>query len=145
MSYGPPKVMKKTSVRQPPSIQPPPSPICHPERTRISYLTALTAATYVVLSKENHMQSIEATTLDRKSGEAEGSAVPRTLRGNAGSHPATVAISRLQIVFQTPHKTVILRGCDFFDFLVHGPHNRNVFQNSHKTVILSEAPRGSIA
>jgi hypothetical protein len=30
----------------------------------------------VVLLKENHMQSTEAPTLDRKSGEAEGSAVP---------------------------------------------------------------------
>jgi hypothetical protein len=27
-----------------------------PERTRISYFTALTSATYVVLLKENHMQ-----------------------------------------------------------------------------------------
>jgi hypothetical protein len=45
------------------------------ERTRISYLAALTGATYVVLPKENHMQLAEATTLDRKSGGAEGSAV----------------------------------------------------------------------
>ena len=36
--------------------------------TRISYLTALTGATYVVLPKENHMQLTEAATLDRKSG-----------------------------------------------------------------------------
>jgi ABC-type uncharacterized transport system permease subunit len=56
--------------------------LCHPERTRISYFTALTSATFVVLPKENHMQLTEATTLDRKSGEAEGSAVPRALRGN---------------------------------------------------------------
>jgi hypothetical protein len=40
------------------------------------------ATTYVVLPKENHMHLTEATTLDRKSGEAEGSAVPRTFRGN---------------------------------------------------------------
>jgi hypothetical protein len=60
-------------------------PLCHPERTRISYLTALTSATYVVLPKENHMQLTEAATLDRKSGEAdlsrravEGSAVHST-------------------------------------------------------------------
>jgi hypothetical protein len=33
------------------------------------------ATTYVVLPKENHMQSTEAATLDRKSREAEGSAV----------------------------------------------------------------------
>jgi len=59
-----------------------PSPICHPERTRISCFTALTGATYVVLPKENHMKLIEAATLDRKSGGAEGSAVPRTLHGN---------------------------------------------------------------
>jgi hypothetical protein len=52
-----------------------PSPFCHPERTRISYFAALTGATYVVLLKENHMQLFEAATLDRKSGEAEGSAV----------------------------------------------------------------------
>ena len=58
--------------------------LCHPERTRISYFTALNGATCVVLPKENHMQLIEAATLDRKSGEAEGSAVPRTFRGNAG-------------------------------------------------------------
>ena len=30
----------------------------------------------MVLPEENHMQSTEAATLDRKSGEAEGSAVP---------------------------------------------------------------------
>jgi hypothetical protein len=48
---------------------------CHPERTRISYSTALTAATYVVLLKENHMHLTEAATLDRKSGGAEGPAV----------------------------------------------------------------------
>jgi len=43
--------------------------LCHPERTRISDFTALTGATYVVLSKENHMQLTEAATLDRKSGK----------------------------------------------------------------------------
>jgi hypothetical protein len=40
------------------------------------------ATTYVVLPKENHMHLIEAETLDRKSGGAEGSAVPRTFPGN---------------------------------------------------------------
>jgi hypothetical protein len=53
------------------------------ERSRISYLAALTGATYVVLPKENHMQLAEATTLDRKSGGAEGPAVLRTSPGNA--------------------------------------------------------------
>ena len=37
----------------------------------------------MVLLKENHMQLTEAATLDRKSGEAEGSAVPRNSPGNA--------------------------------------------------------------
>src|ERR1700726_1881769 len=60
----------------------PPSPFCHPERSRISYFTALNSATYVVLPKENHMQLTEATTLNRKSGEAEGSAV----RPSGASH-----------------------------------------------------------
>jgi hypothetical protein len=50
-------------------------PLCHPERTRVSYFTALNSNAYVVLPKENHMQLAEAATLDRKSGEAEGSAV----------------------------------------------------------------------
>jgi len=71
--------------------------LCHPERTRISYLPALTGATYVVLPKENHMQLAEATSLDRKSGGAdlsrravEGSAVLRTLPGNVESRPAQI-------------------------------------------------------
>jgi hypothetical protein len=39
----------------------------------------------VVLFKENHTYSIEITTLNRKSGEAEGSAVPRTFPGDVFS------------------------------------------------------------
>src|SRR5580658_10915382 len=50
-------------------------PLCHPERTRISYLTALPAATYAALRKESRMTSTEATAFDRKSGGVEGSAV----------------------------------------------------------------------
>ena len=38
----------------------------------------LPATAYVVLLKENHMQLIEAATLNRKSGEAEGPADPFT-------------------------------------------------------------------
>jgi hypothetical protein len=56
--------------------------VTNSERTRISYFTALTSPTYVVLPKENHMQLTEAATLDRKSGKAEGSAVLRTFPGN---------------------------------------------------------------
>jgi hypothetical protein len=40
------------------------------------------ATTHVVLRKENHTQLTEAATLVRKSGEAEGSAVPPTFRGH---------------------------------------------------------------
>jgi hypothetical protein len=40
------------------------------------------AATYVVLSKENRMQPTEAATIDRKFGEAEGSAFLRISHGN---------------------------------------------------------------
>jgi hypothetical protein len=48
------------------------------------------ATTYVVLPKENHMQLTEAATLDRKSGGAERSAVPRTFRGNVFLESVTV-------------------------------------------------------
>jgi hypothetical protein len=47
-------------------------PLCHPERTRVSYFTALTGAIYMVLRKENHMHLTGAATLDRKSGGADG-------------------------------------------------------------------------
>jgi hypothetical protein len=50
-------------------------PLCHPERTRISYFAALPAATYAALRKESRMESTEATVFDRKSGAAEGSVV----------------------------------------------------------------------
>jgi hypothetical protein len=51
-----------------------------------------TATTYVVLPKENHMQLTEAATLDRKSGEAEGSAVPRTSPGKVEYYTQKSAI-----------------------------------------------------
>jgi|SRR5882757_1344165 hypothetical protein len=50
-------------IRAAPLLAQPPSPFCHPERTRISYSPA---TTYVVLPKENHIQLTEATALDRK-------------------------------------------------------------------------------
>ena len=81
--------------------------LCHPERTRISYFTALSNATYVVLPKENHMQLTEAATLDRKSGEAEGSAVPRIYLGNAQHHAQTELSSRLPRRAVGPKRTRI--------------------------------------
>src|ERR1700734_3644682 len=51
-------------------------PLCHPEeRTRISYIAALPAATCATLRKESRKKSTEATVVDRKSGGAEGPAV----------------------------------------------------------------------
>jgi hypothetical protein len=60
-------------------------PLCHPERTRISYLTALPAATYAALRKESRMTSTEATAFDRKSGGAEGPAVRPSLYRRLGA------------------------------------------------------------
>ena len=49
--------------------------LCHPERTQISYFTALQAEAYAALRKESRMESTEATVFNRKSGAAEGPAV----------------------------------------------------------------------
>ena len=65
------------------------------------------ASTYVVLFKENHMQSTEATTLHRKSGEAEGSAVPQTCPGNAEYYTQTKLSSRLPRRAVGPERTRI--------------------------------------
>jgi hypothetical protein len=86
-------------------------PLCHPERTRISYLTALPAATYAALRKESRMTSTEATAFDRKSGGAEGSAVrpgsrtkvsvplvpPQTRKRNRGRERQVCENSRLPL------------------------------------------------
>jgi hypothetical protein len=39
---------------------------------------------YVVLRKENHMHLTEGANIERKAGEAEGSAVPQNLLGKPG-------------------------------------------------------------
>ena len=57
-------------------------PLCHPERARISYFTALASATNVVLLKENHMGVDRSRNSRQEIREAEGSAVPRTPPGN---------------------------------------------------------------
>ena len=57
-------------------------PLCHPERTRISYYAAPEMATCAAFIEESRMKFADPTKLDRKSGEAEGSAVLRTFRGN---------------------------------------------------------------
>jgi hypothetical protein len=58
------------------------APLCHPERTRISCHAAQDRATCAPFSKERRMKLVKATKFNRKSGEAEGSAVPRTIPGN---------------------------------------------------------------
>jgi hypothetical protein len=56
----------------------------------------------VVLPKENHMQLTEAATLDRKSGGAEGSAVPRTSPGNVESRPAKIGKYITALIWTAP-------------------------------------------
>src|ERR1700730_2204154 len=71
-----------------------PAPACRGSVTGFPTSQLSPATTYVVLPKENHMQLTEAATLCRKSGGAEGSAVPRTFPGNAESRPVTNLSSR---------------------------------------------------
>ena len=52
------------------------------ERTRISYYAAPEMATCAAFLEESRMKFADPTKLDRKSGAAEGSAVPRTFLGN---------------------------------------------------------------
>jgi hypothetical protein len=47
-------------------------PLCHPERTRISYFTALPEATYAALRRESRMQSTEATVLGQEIWDSRG-------------------------------------------------------------------------
>jgi hypothetical protein len=55
--------------------------LCHPERTRISCHAAPDTAACAPFSKERRMEFANATKFYRKSGVAEGSAVPRTSPG----------------------------------------------------------------
>jgi len=57
-------------------------PFCHPERTRISYYAAPKMTSCAAFIKESRMSFAEPIGLNRKSGAAEGSAVPRTFLGN---------------------------------------------------------------
>jgi hypothetical protein len=57
-------------------------PLCHPERTRISYYAAPKMTSFAAFIKESRMSFAEPIALNRKSGAAEGSAVPRTFLGN---------------------------------------------------------------
>src|SRR5882757_4165631 len=58
------------------------SPFCHPERTWIPASLPSPATTEVVLSKENHMQLTEVTTLDRNPGK------PRDLQFSSSASAA---------------------------------------------------------
>jgi hypothetical protein len=57
-------------------------PLCHPERTRISYHAAPKMTSFAAFIKESRMSFVEPIALNRKSGAAEGSAAPRTFLGN---------------------------------------------------------------
>jgi hypothetical protein len=67
--------LKDASVQQPPFPCNDPLLFVIPSVPGFPASPLSPATTYVVLPKENHMQLTEAATLDRKSGEAEGSAV----------------------------------------------------------------------
>jgi hypothetical protein len=109
-------------------------PLCHPERTQISYFTALPAATYAALLKEGRMKSTEATAFDRKSEEAEGPAVRLDVKQRPSLLPTARRVSCLRRtnrlvkiceltarpLFEVKaHRRSLgfLRGCDFFNFL----------------------------
>jgi hypothetical protein len=78
---GPPKVMK-TPRSSKHSLRIRCSPLCHPERSRISYLTALTSD-HLCGSPQREPHALDRSRhLDRKSGEAEGSEVLQALSGN---------------------------------------------------------------
>jgi hypothetical protein len=70
------------SVQQPLSIGSAALPFVIPSAPRISYCAASERATCAAFVEESHMKFADHTKLDRKSGEAEGSAVPRTFLGN---------------------------------------------------------------
>jgi len=53
-------------------------PLCHPERTRISYYAAPKMTSFAAFIKESRMSFAEPIGLNRKSGAAEGSAVRLT-------------------------------------------------------------------
>jgi hypothetical protein len=80
--------MKNASVQQPLSMNRRPLLVI-PSVPGFPAALLSSATPDVVLFKENHTQPTEAATLDRKSGEAEGSAVPRTLLGNVFSTERT--------------------------------------------------------
>ena len=79
-----------------------------PERTRISYIAALTVATFAAFSKESRMKFANAANLDRKSGVAQWRDLLFHFRaqriqvgggeaGSSGSHGCDVCIrARLQ-------------------------------------------------
>jgi hypothetical protein len=69
------------------------------------------ATTYVVLLKENHMQLTEAATLNRKSGGAEGSAVPRASPGNAEHYTQTELSSRPERTRISCHSALDMATC----------------------------------
>jgi hypothetical protein len=72
------------------------------------------ATTYVVLPKENHMQLTEAATPDRKSGEGEGSAVPRTSPGSAKYYTQTILSSRPERTRISCHAAMETNRCAAF-------------------------------
>jgi hypothetical protein len=70
-TWGPTQGAEKTTSVQLFSVEAPSPLSSRPERTRISYFALLATTTFAVFLKENRMQIIKATVLDRKSGGAQ--------------------------------------------------------------------------
>jgi hypothetical protein len=104
---------KNTSVRQPLLMNGCPFLFVIPSVLGFPTSPLSIATTDVVLPKENHMQLTEAATLDRKSGEAEGSAVPRTFLGNAIPTSNRIVISTGAYPDFLPRSTGNNRVCGF--------------------------------
>jgi hypothetical protein len=90
--------LKNASVQQPPFPCNDPLLFVIPSAPGFPASSLSPATTYVVLPKENHMQLTEAATLDRKSGEAEGSAVRHSC---APLLPAQTSTNHHRILMET--------------------------------------------
>jgi phosphonoacetate hydrolase len=79
---GPPKEMKNAFCPATALYGSAALPFVIPSAPRISYYAAPEMATCAAFVEESRMKFADHTKLDRKSGEVEGSAVPRTFLGN---------------------------------------------------------------
>jgi len=117
------------------------SPFCHPERTWIPASLPSPATTDVVLSKENHMQLTEVTTLDRNPGKPRdlrcAIRVPRTYRPTTSTKstepqeiPTSPLSSRFENTLSSSNRPFLTTALSFLssraylDFLLRYPDPR---------------------